>query len=91
MALIENWLPPTRQNWELIVYYFQFFPIVRTSYDYSHSSSLVQDSHIGSSPPFSGLYHGMAQVKPLARRFSTFLAAGRGLQWRSLDLLRCYM
>ncbi|TAQ83201.1 hypothetical protein B7494_g8475, partial [Chlorociboria aeruginascens] len=28
MALIKNWLPPTRENWELIVYYFQFFPIL---------------------------------------------------------------
>lgn len=30
MALIQNWLPPSRENWELLVYYFQFFPIVST-------------------------------------------------------------
>jgi 3-oxo-5-alpha-steroid 4-dehydrogenase 1 len=29
MALVENWLPPTRQNWELVVYCFQFFPLVK--------------------------------------------------------------
>ena len=28
MALIENWMPPSRENWDLIVYLFQFFPIV---------------------------------------------------------------
>lgn len=29
MALIEGWLPPSRTNWELLVFYFQFFPLVR--------------------------------------------------------------
>ena len=28
-SLVHGWLPPSRQNWELIVYSFQFFPIVR--------------------------------------------------------------
>ncbi|KAK5012509.1 3-oxo-5-alpha-steroid 4-dehydrogenase-domain-containing protein [Cryomyces antarcticus] len=27
MALIQNWLPPSRENWELIVWGFQFFPL----------------------------------------------------------------
>ena len=31
MALIDGWLPPTRQNWELVVYCFQFLPVVRFS------------------------------------------------------------
>lgn len=29
MALIEGILPPSRENWEWIVYLFQFFPLVR--------------------------------------------------------------
>jgi hypothetical protein len=28
MAIIEGWLPPTREHWELISYTFQFFPLV---------------------------------------------------------------
>ncbi len=28
MALVENWLPPSRENWELVVWLFQFFPLV---------------------------------------------------------------
>lgn len=28
MAIIEGWLPPTREHWELIVYWWQFFPVV---------------------------------------------------------------
>lgn len=29
MELIPDILPPSRENWELIVYYWQFFPLVR--------------------------------------------------------------
>ncbi|KAH6674521.1 steroid 5 alpha-reductase [Halenospora varia] len=28
MALVENWMPPSKENWELVVYLFQFFPLV---------------------------------------------------------------
>lgn len=28
MAIVENWMPPSRENWELVVYCFQFFPLV---------------------------------------------------------------
>ncbi|KAH8685597.1 steroid 5 alpha-reductase [Tricladium varicosporioides] len=28
MALVENWMPPSKENWELVVYIFQFFPLV---------------------------------------------------------------
>ncbi|KAF1991116.1 3-oxo-5-alpha-steroid 4-dehydrogenase [Aulographum hederae CBS 113979] len=28
MAIIQDWLPPTRENWEFIVYLWQFFPVV---------------------------------------------------------------
>ncbi|CAL3967416.1 hypothetical protein PZA11_003724 [Diplocarpon coronariae] len=28
MAIVENWMPPSRENWELVVYLFQFFPLV---------------------------------------------------------------
>ncbi|TVY32058.1 Uncharacterized protein LSUB1_G007742 [Lachnellula subtilissima] len=28
MALIENWMPPSREHWEWVVYLFQFFPIL---------------------------------------------------------------
>jgi 3-oxo-5-alpha-steroid 4-dehydrogenase 1 len=28
MALVENWMPPSHENWELITYAFQFFPLV---------------------------------------------------------------
>jgi hypothetical protein len=28
MAIVEKWLPPSRENWELICYIWQFFPIV---------------------------------------------------------------
>jgi len=31
MAIVENWIPPSRENWELIVYLFQFFPLVLSS------------------------------------------------------------
>ncbi|KAE8453090.1 hypothetical protein EG329_012277 [Mollisiaceae sp. DMI_Dod_QoI] len=28
MVLVENWLPPSRENWELVVWLFQFFPLI---------------------------------------------------------------
>ncbi|KAH8821239.1 3-oxo-5-alpha-steroid 4-dehydrogenase-like protein [Xylogone sp. PMI_703] len=28
MVIIENWIPPSRQNWDLIAYLFQWFPLV---------------------------------------------------------------
>ncbi|KAF2707020.1 3-oxo-5-alpha-steroid 4-dehydrogenase-like protein [Pleomassaria siparia CBS 279.74] len=28
MAIVQNWMPPSRENWELISYYWQFFPIL---------------------------------------------------------------
>ncbi|KAF4637335.1 hypothetical protein G7Y89_g754 [Cudoniella acicularis] len=28
MVLVENWLPPSKENWELTVYLFQFFPLL---------------------------------------------------------------
>jgi hypothetical protein len=28
MAIIENWLPPSRENWELICRVWAYFPIV---------------------------------------------------------------
>ncbi|KAK4958601.1 hypothetical protein LTR66_013167 [Elasticomyces elasticus] len=28
MALIQNWLPPSRENWELIAFWWQFFPLL---------------------------------------------------------------
>jgi 3-oxo-5-alpha-steroid 4-dehydrogenase 1 len=27
MAIVENWLPPSRENWEFITTCFQFFPL----------------------------------------------------------------
>lgn len=27
MAIIQNWMPPSRENWELISYAWQFFPV----------------------------------------------------------------
>jgi 3-oxo-5-alpha-steroid 4-dehydrogenase 1 len=30
MAIVENWLPPSRENWELVCRIWQFFPIVST-------------------------------------------------------------
>lgn len=31
MAVVENWLPPSRENWEWLCYVWQFFPLVRLS------------------------------------------------------------
>jgi hypothetical protein len=28
MALVVNWLPPSRENWDLVVSLFTFFPVV---------------------------------------------------------------
>lgn len=28
MALVPGWLPPSRENWELLAYAWQFFPVV---------------------------------------------------------------
>jgi hypothetical protein len=32
MAIVENWLPPSRENWEWICYVWQFFPVVRCAH-----------------------------------------------------------
>ena len=28
MAIIDSWLPPSREHWELVNYSWQFFPVV---------------------------------------------------------------
>ncbi|KAI8933965.1 hypothetical protein NX059_008740 [Plenodomus lindquistii] len=28
MAIVQNWLPPSRENWELLCYVWQFFPLI---------------------------------------------------------------
>ncbi|CAG8955570.1 hypothetical protein HYFRA_00009524 [Hymenoscyphus fraxineus] len=28
MVLVQNWLPPSKENWELVVWGFQFFPLI---------------------------------------------------------------
>ncbi len=28
MAIIQDWMPPTRENYELILFLWQFFPVV---------------------------------------------------------------
>ncbi|KAJ4986496.1 3-oxo-5-alpha-steroid 4-dehydrogenase [Stagonosporopsis vannaccii] len=28
MAVVENWLPPSRENWEWLCYVWQFFPVI---------------------------------------------------------------
>ena len=33
MAIVENWLPPSRENWEWICYVWQFFPVVRCAHE----------------------------------------------------------
>lgn len=38
MAIMEGWLPPSRENWELMSYIFQLFPLV----SYSRSTSPFQ-------------------------------------------------
>jgi hypothetical protein len=40
MALIENWLPPSRENWELAVKLFTFFPLVR-GYEFTSLPALT--------------------------------------------------
>jgi len=30
LTLIPGWLPPSRENWQLISFAWQFFPLVRT-------------------------------------------------------------
>lgn len=30
MALIENWYPPSKENYELVLFIWQFFPLVNT-------------------------------------------------------------
>lgn len=30
MALIENWCPPSKENYDLVLFIWQFFPLVKT-------------------------------------------------------------
>lgn len=39
MVLVENWMPPSRENWELIVWGFQWFPLVCTFFLLSYPST----------------------------------------------------
>ena len=66
MALIEGWMPPTRENWETIITVWQFgFPIVSSTY-YEPPSTLWRVSPPLRFPPQSvtdqfrqvGLYAG---------------------------------
>lgn len=56
--MAENWIPPTRENWELVVYCFQFFPLVKCSYSPGTSSPLTKttghDIPMGSAMVWSG-------------------------------------
>lgn len=29
MAILQGWLPPSRENWSFLVFLWQFFPLVR--------------------------------------------------------------
>lgn len=31
MALIENWCPPSKENYDLVLFIWQFFPLVNTT------------------------------------------------------------
>lgn len=33
MAIVQDWLPPSRENWEALCYVWQFFPLVRLRCD----------------------------------------------------------
>lgn len=35
MAIIHNWLPPSRENWELVNSIWQLFPLVRRTWSFS--------------------------------------------------------
>lgn len=46
MAVVENWLPPSRENWEWICYVWQFFPVVSTL-DAHSSTTLIMFTGYG--------------------------------------------
>lgn len=58
MAIIQNWMPPSKENYELIVFLFQFFPLVRLTSRYSHT----QDGTILISNTGNNLPMGPAMV-----------------------------
>jgi 3-oxo-5-alpha-steroid 4-dehydrogenase 1 len=37
MSLVQGWYPPSRENWELIAYAWQFFPLVRVYLTSTHT------------------------------------------------------
>lgn len=50
MELIPGILPPSRENWELIVYYWQFFPLVRLPHSIHSSIQKTPNLLTNSSP-----------------------------------------
>lgn len=43
MELINSWLPPSREHWELITWLWQFFPLVRAPYSCILGKALTLD------------------------------------------------
>ena len=46
MAIIESWVPPSREHWELITFLWQFFPLVYATVDMKSKRAHSDPDHL---------------------------------------------
>lgn len=78
MAVIENWLPPSRENWELVSYLWQFFPLVSRVARVSGSHST--NSYLSRSQQYNGSLTGIPRARLQQKHDGMYLERWGGLQ-----------
>jgi hypothetical protein len=46
MAIVQDWLPPSRENWELVCTIWKYFPVVRLRRIPAYASILDLQQHL---------------------------------------------
>lgn len=81
MAIIQNWLPPSRENWDALCWVWQFFPLVREN-DVQVPTRVDMLTPEGNrSRQYNGSSIGIRKGRHQSNRDSTYLARLDGRRW----------
>jgi hypothetical protein len=82
MAVVENWLPPSRENWEWLCYVWQFFPLVSLSCAYNkHLIKDLAKSFYYRSQLYSGSSTGILKARRQQSHVGMYQAGLGGRLW----------
>lgn len=90
MSLIPTWYPPSREHWELITFYWQFFPLVSCLPATCAPARLPADICATSSPRYNGSPTSTHKARRPSNRSTTYQANGHGSSWSVPASSRCY-